>query len=518
MNRKHSTMDSYPLFIIVLVLLFIIFIGASFAGWERWYYRPGDGHEHGYSVLQTPDSGYIVAGWSANTGFRMSAETSLPCPTDLYLLRTDSNGDTLWTRAYGTHAGFELCEGRSIVETYDGGYIIAGNCDFQMYLVKIDSSGDTLDTGWTRVYSGIGSAYEIAQTPDSGYIIAGSTGSDMFLTKITADGESLWTQRYGGTERDEAFSLDVTTDSGYIIAGHTNSFGAGSYDIYVVKTDSIGDTLWTKAYGGSDYDWGTSIVQTSDGGYAVAGYTYSFGAGDYDWYLVKTDSIGDTIWTKTYGDVEHDCCNFIMQTDDGGFLLAGEIHGGTGAADLYIIKTDSTGEISWEQTYGGVHTEIAYWVTQTFDGGYIISGTRDNWSPTFLDLYLCKTDSLGEIDWVKDIPSKPQEFEINAFPNPFNSSCRITVDVGASLAAPATVEIFDLRGNVVTPYSDGKPSSFVPPYKGDRNRALAKVSEGSASAQGIYVWTPDKSISSGVYLIRAGTGEKIVTKRIVHLR
>ncbi|MCD6417851.1 T9SS type A sorting domain-containing protein [bacterium] len=480
---------NYPLFIIALLL--IALFGAVFAGWERCYYRPGNGWEYGYSVLQTPDSGYIIVGWSANTGYRIAGDdkfndSTLPTPTDIYIVRTNPEGDTLWTWAYGTHYGYELCEGHSIIEAYDDGYMVAGHCDYSMFIAKINLSGDILGIDWMHIYSDIMGAKEIEQTPDSGYILVNSVGMDISLTKINADGELLWSQRYGGDGIDEAFSLEVTPDGGYILVGHTNSFGTGSCDIYVVKTDSVGDTIWTRTYGGSGQDFGRSIAKTSDGGYVVAGYTDSFGAGEYDWYLIKLQPSGDTVWTKTYGTDERDKCNFVMQTDDGGFLLAGEFRSETGVGELYIIKTDSTGSIQWERAYGGPHSDEAYWVSKTFDGGYIISGMIDNGSPTFADLYLIKTDSLGNIDWVKNIPKKPKDIEINVFPNPFNSSCEITVP------ARGEITIYDLQGNTI--------------YKSEFDGKNM-------------IWSPAASIPSGIYLVRAKFSDGTsITKRVFYTK
>jgi len=209
-------------------------------------------------------------------------------------------GDTLWTRTYG---GIYDDAAYSVDQTTDGGYICAGwtvsfgGLDF--YLVKTDASGDTQ---WTRIYDhdGDNEAYSAQQTTDGGYIIAGWTvGMNFYLVKTDAGGNTLWTRTYGGSMSDWAYSVQQTTDGGYIIAGFTYSFGAGNSDCYLVKTNADGDTLWTRTYGGSFNDEAYSVQQTTDGGYIIAGRTGSFGAGYSDIYLVKTDAGGDTLWTRT---------------------------------------------------------------------------------------------------------------------------------------------------------------------------------------------------------------------------
>ncbi len=166
--------------------------------------------------------------------------------------------------------------------------------------------------------------------------------------------DTLWTKAFGGTNEDYGRSVQETSDGGYIIAGYTKSFGAGSYDVYLIKTDANGDTTWTKTYGGSNIDQGYSVEQTSDGGYIIAGNSKSFGAGLDDVYLIKTDANGDTTWTKTYGGSNIDQGYSVEQTSDGGYIIAGYTKSfGAGSYDVYLIKTDANGDTTWTKTYGG---------------------------------------------------------------------------------------------------------------------------------------------------------------------
>jgi hypothetical protein len=189
--------------------------------------------------------------------------------------------------------------------------------------------------------------------------------------KTNSQGDTLWTRTYGGSNWDDANSVQQTADGGYVVAGWTQSFGVGTptyANMYLVKTNSQGDTLWTRTYGGSDYDFAYPVQQTADGGYIVAGFTWSFGAGLCDLYLVKTNSQGYVQWTSTYGGSDYDEARSAQQTADGGYIVAGTtISFGAGGGDFYLVKTDSQGDTLWTRTYGGSSWDEAYSVQQTAD-------------------------------------------------------------------------------------------------------------------------------------------------------
>jgi hypothetical protein len=315
---------------------------------------------------------------------------------------------TVWTRTYG---GGLSESGSSVEQTSDGGYIIAGYkeyvADYGVYLIKTDASGDTV---WTRTYGGTNPEFgnSVQQTTDGGYIIAGSTGSfgagnfDVYLVKTDASGDTVWTRAYGGTGRDHGVSVQQTSDGGYIIAGHTESFGAGDFDAYLIKTDAGGDTVWTRTYGGTGCEYENSVGQTSDGGYIIVGETDSFGAGSWDVYLIKTDASGDTVWTRTYGGTGEDRGYSVQQISDGGYIVAGETTSfEADSIDVCLIKTDASGDTVWTRTYGGTSAEGGYSVEQTTDGGYIIAGYAFSFGAGDADVYLIRANASGDTVWTR---------------------------------------------------------------------------------------------------------------------
>jgi len=262
------------------------------------------------------------------------------------------------------------------------------------------------DTLWTKIYhrDSDDRAYSIQQTADSGYFIAASTSPDgathdVWLLKTDANGDTLWTRTYGGQFDDRCFEAQRTSDNGFILTGRTRSFGAGDADVWLLKTDSLGDTLWTRTYGGDHRDMGQSVRETQDDCYVVTGYTESFGAGSGDVWLIKTDSLGDTLWTRTYGGASYEAAQSVQQTSDKGYIMAG-LTDSSGSWDAYLIKTDSLGDMLWTKIYGGFGDDFFESVQQTFDNGYIITGFTASYGQAG-DLYLIKTDENGDTLWTR---------------------------------------------------------------------------------------------------------------------
>ena len=333
------------------------------------------GSDYGYSIEQTNDGGFILTGFTNSYGEGMN---------DVYVVKIDSEGDTIWTRTFG---GSFNDYGYSVKQTSDGGYIVTGTTESfgagftDVYLIKTDELGDTI---WTRTYGGSSydMGYSVIQTNDGGYLVTGETSSygighkSVILIKIDSYGNRVWIRTYGGSNSDQGYSVQQTRDGGYIIAGYTNSYGAGLNDVYLVKSDADGDTIWTKTYGGSDDDYSYSVKQTYDDGYIIAGYTSSFSAREADIYLIKTDSGGNTIWARTFGGNNYDFGRSVEQTIDEGYIVAGAYDWNfeEDKGNIYVVKTNSLGDTMWTRTYGGSSCDYSMSIAKTNDNGYIVAG------------------------------------------------------------------------------------------------------------------------------------------------
>ncbi len=314
--------------------------------WDRTY--GGLGKDLGFFVQQTKDEGYIIVG--GKKSFWIVGNY------DLWIIKTDAKGNVLWDRTFGG-SGEDL--GFSVQQTNDDGYIIAGYTSFtngkKAWIIKIDSQGNKqLDMATGRADS---EAASIGLTKDGGYIIAGYTPSsgsgkeDVWLIKTNSKLHWDWLKTFGGPSRDLGLSVQETEDGGYIIAGLTESFGAGKGDVWLIKTDPKGDKEWDRTFGGSNFDSGASVQQTRDGGYIITGYnttttdnvrSYSrlFNSANIGRvWLIKTDSKGIELWNETFGGTRNDWGNSVQETRDGGYIITGVTESyGAGKEDVWLIK------------------------------------------------------------------------------------------------------------------------------------------------------------------------------------
>jgi len=333
------------------------------------------------------------------------------------------------------HAFFETTGGSidvqalSAQQTDDGGYIVAGcasgqpketpealgtstlqltptpthppGADYQnLLLLKYDRSGSL---SWARTAS-LGSedaVSSVRQTADGGYILAGYTSTsryedrDVLLLKYNSSGGLEWARTTGSSNEDIAQSVWQTADGGYIVAGATQIYGAGETDALVLKYDSAGTLEWARTAGRDDYyDEALSVQQTADGGYIVAGYTTGYGMGYADVFLLKYDSEGTLSWAKTTGGKSEDMARSVQQTTDGGYIVAGSSDGA-----VLVLKYDNSGNLEWSRTTG---VDGACAVQQTTDGGYVVAGTTVSFgSVGSADIFLLKYGSAGTLEWAR---------------------------------------------------------------------------------------------------------------------
>lgn len=220
-----------------------------------------------------------------------------------------------------------------------------------------------------------------------------------FTAAAWASLDTLWTRTYGGTHNDGLRSAIHTSDGANLAVGYTYSFGPANSNVFAVKVDDNGNTLWTQTYGGAGMDYGYGVCETSDGCYVITGYTMSFGAGKEDVYVVKIDANGDTVWTRTYGGSQPDEGRGICATSDGGVMVTGRTDSyGAGNNDLYLLKLDADGDTAWTRVFGSSRFDWGQGVCETQDGCYVTSGTSDSVTLN-LDLYLIKVDPDGNKLW-----------------------------------------------------------------------------------------------------------------------
>ncbi|MFZ8835176.1 MAG: T9SS type A sorting domain-containing protein [Candidatus Caldipriscus sp.] len=384
-------------------------------------------------------------------------------------------------------------------------------------------------TSFAKTYGGTDYdwAFAVQQTLDGEYILAGGTYSfgagsdDIFLIKTDANGNIIWSKTYGGTNWDFAYSVQQTSDGGYIVAGKTNSFSGGG--VFLMKTDANGNIIWAKTYEGTV---AYSVQQTSDGGYIVAGRTDSFGAGGSDIFLIKTDANGNISWAKTYGGTSSDWAYSVQQTSDGGYIVAGWTTSfGAGGSDFFLIKTDANGNVSWAKTYGGTDYDWAFAVQQTLDGEYILAGVTYSFGADSTDIFLIKTDANGNIgscSIVQNVsPTVNTVSPTVTTPSPSVSSVSPTVySVSPTVTSPTLTvselcplsisESYQIAGGIITPYKGG----IKVIGSGEFEVKVYNVSGGVVkSARGKNEVKIE--LSRGVYFVEVISGGRVLREKVV---
>ena len=475
----------------------------------------GISSEGAYSIIQTSDGGYAITGYGNSFGAGYY---------DFLILKLSSTGAVDWARTFGGAGGDGAY---SIIQTSDGGYAVtgytysfgAGSTD--LLFVKFSSGGTPL---WSRAFGGTSSdyAWPITQTSDGGYAIAGGTtsfgagGCDFLVLKLTSTGILQWVRTFGGVNDDYAYSMTQTTDGGYTIAGRTDSFGAGGWDFLVLNLDSSGNLTWARTFGGTDWDYGYSIAQTLDGGYAVAGWTASFTVGSSDFLILKLSSTGAVDWVRTFGGAGGDGAYSIIQTSDGGYAVTGYTYSfGAGSSDFLILKLSSTGDLEWAKTFGELHPEYSNSITQNTDGGYAVAGVQNFGvgSEDFLVLKLGPDGNYpGCVDTCTPTVTNPSPSTSSptglASCSPDTSSPVVTVDTPYITITDVCPPAVEERGAVIKPGVICSPiprgALFVSPF--DVPLRIYAV-DGRLVCSGELIKGENRiSLDRGVYFWRAGTG------------
>jgi hypothetical protein len=357
----------------------------------------GTSDDSGQSAQQTSDGGYIVVGTTASYGAGNE---------DIWIIKTDAYGNEDWRETFGGSA----TETGSSVDQTSNGYVILGTTaslgagGTDMWLIGTGQNGEE---EWNKTFGGSRNetGRSVQQTSDGGYIVAGETNSsgagglDAWLVKVGSDGTTMeWNRTFGGPDDEFAHCVHQTSDGGYVIAGVTHSYGAGSGDIWLIKTNSAGIKEWDKTFGGPNHDAAYSVRQTSDEGYIVAGETSSYGAGSSDMWFLRIGRNGGEVWNRTYGSSLSDSGRSALQTSDSSYVLVGHSTLLEGLIrSLWMIETDSDGNTTWDRTLSGGDGLAGHSIEKTSDGGYIVAGVTPHGAGG-TDLWLVKTDSEGVTD------------------------------------------------------------------------------------------------------------------------
>ncbi len=433
--------------------------------WERTY--RGWSQETCYSAIQTSDGGFAMAGEADSTGW-----------FGFRLVRTNAEGDSLWSYKY-RQRNYDCCF--AIIQTADDGFALAGYTsafgatseDFS--LVKVNSEGELQ---WSRSYGGRSTdiCQSIVQVDDGGFVLAGYTrsfgsgGADFWLLRTNSDGDSLWSHTYGGSYNDQCYSATQNADGGISLVGGSMSDWESSSDAWLVRTDAEGDSLWSRSFGGEEKDLFSSIVESGDGDLILLGQSRPT-QGFYSSWLMKLSSEGELRWSRSYDGEGNDMLHSIVQTSDGGYALAGGTSSiGAGYIDSWLLRTDENGDSLWSLTSGGEHYEFCTSLIQTADSAFVLGGIGS--SDSAYIFYLIKTtpDPIS----VREPRSTLNPLTFNlfpAYPNPFNSTTRIEFEGTAHWNAPLRLEVFDPLGRRVAelipstglvngPYAAGRQTVF----------------------------------------------------------
>ncbi len=293
--------------------------------------------------------------------------------------------------------------------------IIAGNLSF-MYGDNPDHQPQILKPSislgpnpiWNRTFGGIGTdeGWDVIGCSDGGYAIAGQSDSfgagdmDLWVIRLDYNGDQVWAYTYGGTDLEEGWGDIVQcSDAGFIVAGRTRSYGAGSSDVWVLRIDSAGQHMWNQTFGGASHEYASGIIPCSGGGFAISGTTYSFGLGPSDVWLIRIDDAGNHLWNRTYGGASGEYGGAVVECTGGGFAITGSTYNSTTDYDALLVRTDSLGNLLWNQTYGGDDYDRTGDIIQSVNGGFALLGTTESYVGASDDVWLIRTNAAGDLMW-----------------------------------------------------------------------------------------------------------------------
>jgi hypothetical protein len=398
-----------PVFKVSLAFMFLMVLTAA-PGWATW--RPDSLYMRDYGGPYSDDCWGLVNGPGGGFVFCGNTTSAEGGTSDVYLTCVDAWGNVLWTHTYGG-PGYDVAQ--ALVACTDGGYLIGGYSDsygaghHDFYAIRTDADGDTL---WTRTYGGAGYDYAYAADLGAGagteFVLAGYTDSygagmgDVYLIGLDADGDTVWTRTYGMSQTEWAMAVRPTADGGYAVLGTTRSFGLGNDDFFFIKTDSGGNLVDYRSYGGSSDDNGEDLRQTYDGGYILVGGSMSFGPRG-DVLVIKTKADFSIDWMQNLGDSEWDTGEAVIETQDHTFVVAGGLTY-DGVMSYYVAELGPSGILQWADTYGGSSTDRPFAIVQTNDLGYMVSGRSYSFGDVTQALLVRLNGPLPLMRRVSDVP------------------------------------------------------------------------------------------------------------------
>ncbi len=376
----------------VCILISLMVVPSAWAQpdtvWTRHY--GGSQEEICRALTKTADGGYALFGQTMT--FAVGGR-------DYWLVKTDSVGNELWNHAYGG-TGQEF--GYAIITTADSGLVLAGASNsfsgsYDAWIIRTDAQGDTL---WTRALGTTvrDECYAIVETPDNGLVGAGYTtaaGSGNFwLFKLNANGDSLWSRNYGGGGLDICWSLVMTPDSGFLLAGQTQSYGLGyanAPNYWILRTNANGDSLWSRVFDGTGVDVCKAAALMPDSGFVLGGYSQSHSAGNEDGWIIRTDSHGDSLWMRNFGTGRSDYCNAVGVDRLGNIIAGGWASTSAGYDNFWLFSTDRDGNLRWDRTLGGQSPDECHAILVESDSMFVMAGESYSYSYGLQDFWLVKT-------------------------------------------------------------------------------------------------------------------------------